>query len=405
MSPQALPGNREKGGPRRESPAHNPLVTVIRDAGVITADDAVSKYVAACMHHGVAFYLDHADISMQALSVDGQVLPLVINAGSNRESSAWSPYAHYYRYTLEEFSKRHGPIASAAVQALASPLGAALRTIFFDKVVFANNLIFATNPGLRLSAVQIREVTRCLLEEYRDFAIIFRSISTQLDESACAALTDSGYRLVRSHRVYLLDCRGTDHLRHKNIQIDLKLLKSSPYELIGCNAQLEAHASRMAELYRGVYLDKHSHLNPPYNPEFFRLTLRENVLFYQALSKDGRIDAFVGFCLQDEVMSATILGYDQTLPRKCGLYRAAIALLISEATRRKLVLNLGAGVEKFKMLRGAVPAEKFDAVYDHHLPAPRRLAWAALMQAARWRATKPPPGSQANESALRLERI
>jgi O-acetyl-ADP-ribose deacetylase (regulator of RNase III) len=60
-----------------------------------------------------------------------------------------------------------------------------------------------------------------------------------------------------------------------------------------------------------------------------------------------------------------------------------IALAISEAARRRLKLNLGGGVGYFKSLRGAVPVEEYDAVYDRHLPSHRRLGWATLRMAGR----------------------
>ena len=363
---------------RSKDQSSNSHIEILRNYKDITADGPAGRYVASLMRQGASSYVQSAHIAIRGLLVDGQLLPLVINPGTNTDAAVWSPYAHYYQYTLEEFCKRHAWITSASVQWLASPFGAALRVFSFDKVLFVNNWLLATNPGLRLSSAQIRAVTHRLVKEYPEFAIIFRSVNPVLDESVYGALVENGYRLVRSRRVYLLDGRGTQHLRRHNTRRDLELLKSSPYQVIGCHTNLEMHASRMAELYRSLYIDKHSRLNPHFDSEFFRLTLKENVLTYWALSKDGRIDAFIGFFLQDNLMSAAIMGYDQNPSRKFGLYRAAMALLISSATERRLVLNLGGGAGQFKMLRGAVPTEEFDAVYDRHLPVARRLPWTAL---------------------------
>ena len=81
-------------------------------------------------------------------------------------------------------------------------------------------------------------------------------------------------------------------------------------------------------------------------------------------------------------MTGALLGYDLGLPRKLGLYRLLFALLTAEAADAGLVLNLGGGSGRFKLLRGAMAAEEFDAVYDAHLPPHRRFSWTLLLTAA-----------------------
>ena len=82
-------------------------------------------------------------------------------------------------------------------------------------------------------------------------------------------------------------------------------------------------------------------------------------------------------------MTASLIGYDLTLPLELGLYRMSVALMISEAAKRKMLLQLSAGAGEFKMLRGAVRVQEYDAVYDAHLPIQRRLPWACLQAIGR----------------------
>ncbi len=334
--------------------------------------------MASLMRNGAAFYLDKADLGIKALQVDGEILPLVINAGTDRSSRIWSPYAHYFLARLEGLGKRQSQIPRALLNTLTLPLGAALRASSVDKVVFVNHWLFSKSPSPALSSAQIHAITRRLVEEYPDSFIIFRSIIPAISASAYGALVENRYRLIRSRRVYLLDGKGERHLRHSNTRSDLKCLRDSPYQIVDSHAALEMHAPRMAELYRSLNVEKHSRVNPRYNAEFFRLTLRENTLTYRAMSKDGRIDAFVGCLIQDDAMTAAVIGYDLTVPQRVGLYRTAVAIVISEATELKLQLNLGGGAGEFKILRGAVPVAELDAVYDRHLPQHRRFAWMAL---------------------------
>ena len=96
----------------------------------------------------------------------------------------------------------------------------------------------------------------------------------------------------------------------------------------------------------------------------------------------SRLDAFVSFFVEDGLMTAALLGYDLNRPRKLGLYRLAFALLIDEASRRKVLLNMSGGAGDFKMLRGAELVQEYDAVYDRHLPFARRLRWGTVYLAA-----------------------
>jgi len=365
---------------------------ILSDYSRLSIEDIAGRYVAALMRHGATFYIENiTNVSMQALIVDGKVFPLVINPGKNPTSYVCSPYAHYLSYTTEEFAKRHSLLAATMFRTLAVPFGGLLLSSSIDRVAFINNWLFSTNPSPEISDEGIRAATRRVLCEYPDFAIVFRSVNSALDQSLCQILMENGYHLVRSRRVYVLEGVNKSHLEHYNTHNDLQFLKKSSYAVVTDRGILEQNVPRMAELYQALYLSKHSRLNPMLNSEFFLLTLKEKILTFVGLEKDGRIDGFVTYFVQGDRMTAAVLGYDLFLPQKAGLYRMLMAILILEAIQRGLQLNLSGGVGHFKMLRGALPVEEYDAVYDRHLPVHRRLGWAALKVGGHLgRRSKPP---------------
>jgi len=106
---------------------------------------------------------------------------------------------------------------------------------------------------------------------------------------------------------------------------------------------------------------------------------------------NGRIDGFVAFHEGDDAMTGAVLGYDRRLPIKAGLYRMLFALLMVEGAKRKVLINLSAGADRFKALRGGMPVEEYDAVFDRHLLPARRLAWSTLRVATGiwWRVRRP----------------
>ncbi len=160
----------------------------------------------------------------------------------------------------------------------------------------------------------------------------------------------------------MLDSTNGRYLDHRDSRRDLHLMRRTPYEVVRDQERLEPHTVRFAALYRDLYLNKYSHLNPQFNERFFAMMLRERILTCRALEQDGRIDGFFAYFVRDRVMTAACIGYDQDLPRSRGVYRILFALMMAEAAERGLLLNMSAGADHFKLLRGGIPVEEFDAV-------------------------------------------
>ncbi len=349
-----------------------------------------NRYVAALVGAGPTFYVDNANVAMKALTIEGKVLPLVINEGTSENADVCSPCGHYVDYTLEELAKRHQLAPLWLLKALTLPFRAVLMGTAINKTVMVNNWLFPTNPSPGLSPSQVAALTARLVATYPDSAIVFRSVNPIVDRPGFDALRENGYKLIRSRRVYVLDAKSKRHLQRRDTIRDLRLLRDTSYEIVGCHEALEAHVPRIAELYRDLYVVKHSRLNPQFNTRFIALTLKEHVFMYRALVKRGRIDGFFAYFEQGGVMTGAIVGYDRSLPQALGLYRLTSAILMAEGRSRGVLVNLSGGAGEFKMLRGAFPVEEFDAVYDSHLPAHRRLAWTTLLMGGRWAASRKP---------------
>ncbi len=344
--------------------------------------DPASCYIASFVRRGPRSYVDNANVRMDALVIDEKVLPLVISERVEGNSNVCSAYAHYFEYAFQELARRYRRVPSCLLKAPRSLLGALLRSGSIDRLVFVNNWLLTTNPSHGLSSAQIAALTAYLTRRYPDSAIVFRSVNPLADRPGLDALQTNGYRLVPSRRVYMLDTGSQRYLERSNVREDLRRLRQTSYSIVDRPEDLASHAPRIAALYRDLYLGKHSLLNPQFNTDFVSLTLEERFLTYRALIEDGRVDAFITYFVKDGLMTTSFLGYDLQRPRNLGLYRLAFALLITEAAQRKALLNISAGAGDFKMLRGAVPVQECDAVYDRHLPVPRRMLWAGIRMAA-----------------------
>jgi Acetyltransferase (GNAT) domain len=342
-----------------------------------------AKYLSALLADGPLAYADNADAEIEALLVDGTLLPLVLGRGGEGTAETCSPYSHYVAYSLEEAAKRHPGLPSRLFSVAAASAKPLIRAARIDRVISINNWLLSTNPSVSLDLEQVREVTACLASRYPDRAILWRSLNPTVDAALIEYARLCGYRLLRSRRVYVADAGPWVYRQHENARRDFALLKRTRYEVISDPEALAPHAERMAELFRSLYLGKHSRLNTAYNARFFAVTLTAGVFEYRAFRVDGEVVAFLAFFVHDQVMTASLVGYDLKLPQSLGLYRLCFATFLAEAASRGLRVNLSSGADEFKRLRGGVPVDEYEAVYDRHLARTRRAGWFALSALSR----------------------
>jgi|SRR5581483_6954738 hypothetical protein len=337
------------------------------------------RYLIPLIKEGPLSYIDNADVQMKALTLDALVIPLVISEERPNNSDVCSPYSHYVKYTLEEMAKWKSRISQCFLKTLLSSVAVVLRATHLDKVVYVNNWLFTTNPCPELSSIQIGKITSYLKRRYPDYAIVFRSINRYTNKHFFDILRENKYKMVASRRVYIIDPSNKSYLKNENVRRDRNLLKSSTYEIVESSEFNEGDIARITQLYRDLYLKKHSFLNPQFNERFFSLTHKENIFIFKALKKNARIDAFVSYYSNGGVMTGALVGYDIDLPLELGLYRQTFAILMTEAMNRGQLLNLSGGAGLFKIFRGALSCIEYDAVYDYHLPYHRRLAWYCVL--------------------------
>jgi hypothetical protein len=341
-----------------------------------------SRYTRALVCEGAHRLIDNANVEVRALAVGDELWPLVLGNPGASNCDACSPLTWYVRYVPAETANRSGVLAATVSRVRGLPMEMLLRSGGIDRVVYVNNWLVATNPPCGLPAHAVADVTARLVSEWPDRAVVFRSINPAFDRSGFDALARAGYHLVRSRRVYLVDTREQSFGKHRNVRIDLAKLEKTSYQIMDDPARLSTHALRISELYRALYLTKHVHYNAQLNQRFFARTLSDETFQYRGLIREGRLDGFASFFCMPNMVGSLVLGYDVATDRKEGLYRLLIAILLREAAERGAVLNLSSGAGEFKALRGGRPADEFDAVYDAHLPAHRRLAWSALRRAS-----------------------
>jgi hypothetical protein len=310
---------------------------------------------------------------VEVLEAGGLTLPMTVNdTRENGNCYIVSPTTAYVDYALEETQNFAGArvvkLGAGALIRMVAPLVRASR---LDRQVQVNNWLFSTNPLPLLtdqSALAIRDKA---LKLYPHHAVVIRSLNPVSDGDSLAALKAAGFRLWPSRQVYL----SVERAEGRFAAQDRQLVRKTPLHFADNHSFQGADFERAAGLYRALYLEKYTPLNPAYSALFLRKAHADGLLTLQGYRNDqGELLAFGALFAHGAVLTQPLVGYDTARPMSDGLYRLIMAQAMEFAADTGLTFNLSAGAADFKRKRGAVPVIEYTAIYNRHLPRSARLA-------------------------------
>ncbi len=305
---------------------------------------------------------------------------------THRTANAYSASltTQYIHYAREEVGRLATPALRMTARAALCAAAAVLRAAQAERVVQWNSWLFSTNPLPANLQQIVPDVTGALIARFPQDALLVRCIDEHTQQGCGAALVQSGYLLIASRRVYHFDGRSADYFSQSTTRRERKLLQlQNGYTFCEHEQFVPTDVPRIAELYRRVYIQKHSRLNADYHDGFFARALHERWLeFFGLRGPDGQIDAVLGCLRRDGSVSTPVLGYDTQLPEQLALYRRLVMLLLTRIAERHEQLNFSSGAGEFKRRRGGHASTEYNALYVAHLSRSRRAAWQALAAAS-----------------------
>jgi hypothetical protein len=343
------------------------------------SSERVRRYLLGLDEGGVERFVENAHVRMGAVEAGGHLLPMVVAEGVRGDSNVCSPMSHYVEYARREVVSHRKGLGGRTLGGLLGLLGVSLRGLKLDRAVFVNNYLWTTNPWpAGVDAGTVREVNEALVEKYPGHAIVWRSVNPAERPELYDAVVEAGCMMVVSRIVYMIDGRTAGCLDRHDLKLDLGLLRKGDYDVVDGRMFGDTDFRRASELYRGLYIDKYTPLNPQFTEAYWEMVQRAGTMEFVGLKREGALKGFVSWLEEDGVMLGTGIGYDLSAPRKDGLYRRLIAMYIKRALEKKMLLNLSGGAGKFKRLRGGQAATEYNAVYAAHLGMHRRLAWRTV---------------------------
>jgi hypothetical protein len=244
-----------------------------------------------------------------------------------------------------------------------------------DAAVMVNNWMLSTNLYPSQVATAAVPILETLIATYPHLPVIFRSVDLRTNRPLFETLYARGARPILARSIFYQDVHADRFWHRRQLREDAKRWANAGYQ---CRAlQLpedDALLPRVLALYRMLYVEKYSALNPQLTLEF----LRTGFLKIRVMERDGRVDGVWGYWVRNGVMTQPLFGYDTTLPKRLGLYTHLSLDVLQEAKQLGCLVNASAGAGPFKCGRGAEQTLEYNLVYDQHLPASQRRAWTIL---------------------------
>ncbi|MER8674752.1 GNAT family N-acetyltransferase [Mesorhizobium sp. C386A] len=314
-------------------------------------------------------------VAVEALEIAGRFFPLTLNDRSEAPNCyVCCPSSAYIDYAIDETRNFvSSPMLQRAIRMLIGLCAPLVRMSGLDHQVQVNNWLYSTNPVPLLDRNAVAAIRDDLTARFPDRAVLIRSLNEIADPSTIAALKAEGFRMLAARQIYIFAGRGS--AMTNDMKRDRKRLRTTPFERVGNGDFTEADYARAEALYRMLYLDKYTPLNPHYTARYIGETHRRGILQLAGLRRPGgELVAVAALSQNGRTLTQPIVGYDTSLPVSEGLYRMMMAIAQDHAMAHGLFFNMSAGAAAFKRLRGAVATVEYNAVYAGHLRRRQRAA-------------------------------
>ncbi|MEO1045054.1 MAG: hypothetical protein AAFX04_06410 [Pseudomonadota bacterium] len=318
-------------------------------------------------------------IDLCALRHGPHLLPVTISHGGMGGSYVVQPHSAYVGYAKDELHEAGLGMAAPLVGAGLSAIGGLLRAANINRVAMLDNFLFATNLHGGWQGEGIAAMREAVLAHYPDHMLAIRSVDDWSSPALYQVLCDDGWLMIPSRQIWVIDDVAAQWRPRSHTKSDRRKFRKSGLVAEGISAMTASDAERIAALYKALYLDKYSMLNPQFTPEWIKLLSDSKLVDFQVVRDgEGSIMGIAGCFARGDVLTVPVLGYDMTAPREAALYRIASLLFGDYAMEHGLRLNCSAGAGSFKAARGARSHIEYMACYIAHLPKPRQMAMRAM---------------------------
>lgn len=353
---------------------------LLSDAPALAADGSLAaRHVATFRSHGSKALIANAACEVMLLRCGDARLPVTIDDGTRGRSYVSSPHSTYVLYPRDEIALMGlGEVRYAAEGVLGAVAGL-MRLTRLNRAVHLDNWLLSTNLHGGWDGTGLPAMREIIAARFPDHWTIIRSVDPWTCPSLFDAVRADGWTLLPARQVWVTDDLARDWLPRSHTKADARALRRSGLTLERPAEIAAADARRIADLYRQLYVERYSVLNPQFTARYIAASAASGLLDYNLLRDEtGTIMAFAALRSAGAVGTVPMMGYDTSRPQDEALYRVASYCAADLALGRGLRFHGSAGASQFKRNRGARGVIEYMAVDGRHLSAARRAGLAVL---------------------------
>jgi Acetyltransferase (GNAT) domain len=347
-----------------------------------------AQWLSGALQGGSSHWVENACGAIHSVDLAGRRIPVQLAEDGACQSYVASLISAWVRYPAFEASRRFSAFPPSTLGRLAAPLSALLRAGGLHRAALLGNWMVSTNLHPVASGRDWNNARdeAIVLAGQRPLAL--RSVCPEVDGGIDARLEAEGWLLVPARLVYLCDPGNPEVWKRNHVRKDRRLLDDPAFSIAGPGDIAADDLPQLRRLFRDVFIDKHSPLNPDFSAAFFALCREHRFLDLFALRLNGETVGVLALLERHGWLTTPLIGHDTGKPQSLALYRRLMALLLAESLRRKTRLHYSSGAGDFKRARGGMPALEYTALYVRHLPK-RQLRAAAVFAALCRRFARP----------------
>lgn len=341
--------------------------------------DYARKYLPPFVKNGTKHFIDNINAQVYALKIDNLVLPVVKADNNFEDCYTCSTFGYYISYALQSLHIIENKLLRSLVSNILRGFGKFAKLGKINSVIYVNNWLFSTDLyPQELDGDKVKRIVDYLKVQFPEHAISFRSLNPLTTPKLKHEMEKLGLKQIATRQVYITDATKESIFQTRILKSDLKLMRETSYQVVDTEQMSLSDRYTLIALYRSLYLDQHSSLNPQFNENYIHHAIDQGLLHIRALKGKDSIDGVVGFFERSGVMMCPILGYDKNHPQNGVIYRLLSTTLLLEAKQRQLIFNQSAGASFYKKTRRAEGCIETMGIYIDHLPFKRRLPWNIL---------------------------
>jgi hypothetical protein len=356
------------------------IAQLLSERAALAADGSpAARHVAEFREQGTSALIANAACEVMLMRAGDIRLPVTVDDGTRGHSYVSSPHSTYVLYPRDEIALMGLAHLRPLAEGVLGLVAGLLRAAHLGRAVHLDNWLLSTNLHGDWDGSGLPAMRALLAARFPDHALIIRSLDPWACPALLAAVREDGWTLLPARQVWVTDDLARDWRPRNNTANDRRALRRSGLTLETSATLSAVDCERIAALYRQLYVERYSAINPQFTPRFIAFSAASGLLDYCLLrSASGEIMAFAALRSAGEVGTVPLLGYDMTRPQEEALYRIASYCAAKHAMERGLRFHGSAGASHFKRNRGARGVIEYMAVDARHLSAPRRAALAAL---------------------------